>query len=305
MPEYANTTTAIDLSRLPAPSFLAVPAYETILAEIIAYLQSPEILPEFDATVDSDPAVKIVQVLAYRELLRIKAFNDDALKVMLAYSTGADLEQIGARLNVARLVLDPGNPANGIDPTYESDDALRLRIQLAPESFTVAGPEAAYRFHAMSADATIRDVSATSPQPGQVLITLLSRLGDGTADADQIDAVADMLGVVSGNRRRPLGDQVIVQSADIVEYQIEARLRLYSGPDEVLVLAASQLAVNAWLADSGMLGVDATRALINAAVVVPGVMNVELVHPPADVVVDRTQSAKCVGVQISVIGLGE
>lgn len=302
MPDYANTTTAIDLSRLPAPTFIAVPSYEALLAENIAWLQG--VLPEFDATVESDPAVKILQLLSYREQLRIKAFNDDALKTMLAYSTGADLDQIGARLNVERLLLDPGDPDEGIDPTYETDDAYRYRIQLAPESFTVAGPEAAYRFHVLSADATIRDATATSPLPGQVLITLLSSLGDGTADADQIEAVEERLGVVSGNRRRPLGDEVIVQSAEIVTYVIEAQLTIYSGPDATVVLAAAQASLATWLERGGLLGVDAPRAQITAALVVEGIQNVNLIQPAADCIVDRTQSAKCAGASVTVAGVG-
>ncbi|MES2042596.1 MAG: baseplate J/gp47 family protein [Pseudomonadota bacterium] len=305
MPDIATSTTAIDLSRLPPPTFIAVPSYEAILAEVIAYVQSPEVLPSFDATIESDPAVKIVEVLAYRELLLIKKFNDNALKIMLAYATGGDLDQIGARLNVERLVLDPGDPDDNIDPTYETDDAFRERIQLAPESFTVAGPEAAYIYHARSADATIRDASAIEGEPGQVIVTILSSLGDGTADADQIAAVEDVLGVVAGNRVRPLGDEVIVQSAEIVTYVIEAQLTVYSGPDQTVVLAASQASTEAWVNRGGKLGLDAVRAAISAAMFVEGVQNVNLIHPAADVVADKTQATKCVGVNITVVGLGD
>lgn len=305
MPDTATSTTAIDLSRLPPPTFIAVPSYEAIRAEIVAFLQSPDFLPSFDATVESDPAVKIIEVLAYRELLLIKKFNDNALKILLAYAEDGDLEQIGARFNVARLELDPGDPDNNVDPTYESDDALRERIQLAPESFTVAGPEGAYIFHARSADATIRDASAITGDPGQVIVTILSSLGDGTADGDQIAAVEARLGVVSGNQVRPLGDEVIVQSAEIVTYTIEAELTVYSGPDQTVVLAAAQAGEAAWVARGGKLGVDANRAAINAAMFVEGVQNINLIEPAADVVVDKTQSAKCVGVNITVVGLGD
>jgi phage-related baseplate assembly protein len=305
VPDTATSTTAIDLSRLPPPSFIAVPSYEAIRTEIIDFIQSPEILPEFDATVESDPAVKIIEILAYRELLLIKKFNDNALKVMLAYATDGDLDQIGARLNVERLVLDPGDPDAGIDPTYESDDAFRERIQLAPESFTVAGPEAAYIYHARSADATIRDATAIEGTPGQVIVTILSSLGDGTADEDQIAAVEERLGVVAGNRVRPLGDEVIVQSAEIVTYVIEAQLTVYSGPDQTVVLSASQASTESWLDRGGKLGLDAVRAAISAAMFVEGVQNVNLIHPAADVAVDKTQATKCVGVNITVVGLGE
>lgn len=303
MAGLSNPTTSIDLSRLPAPTMVEQLSYEAILAGMVAKLQ--ELLPSFDATVDSDPAVKVLQVAAYRELLMRQQFNDRALQLMLAYAEGSNLEQLAALFGVARLTLDPGDPAAGIDPVYETDDALRARTQLAPESFTVAGPEPAYIFHTLSADATIRDASATSPVPGQVLITILSSVGDGTASEDQLEAVRERLGVVSGNKLRPLGDEVIVRSAGIVPYTIEAELTLYSGPDEALVRAASDDRVAAWLRTSGMLGGDATRFLINRAIGVEGIQNVRLISPPEDVVVDRTQSAHCVGVNIRVAGLGD
>ena len=48
----------------------------------------------------------------------------------------------------------------------ETDDHLRARIQAAPNQFSVAGPEGAYRFFALGVDPSIIDVSITSPQPG-------------------------------------------------------------------------------------------------------------------------------------------
>lgn len=298
----ASTSTAIDLSRLPAPTVVEQLSYEEIFQAYIDALTAPDMLPEFDATVDSDPAVKVLQVAAYREFLIRQQFNDRIRQCMLAYATGSNLDQLGALLNVARLVLDPGDPANGIDPVYEENDAYRERIQLAPESFSVAGPETAYVFHARSADATIRDASATSPAPGEVLVTLLSSVGNGTASADQIDAVEEVLAVVRGNTKRPLTDLVSVASAVIVPYQIRGQLTLFDGPDEGVVLAAAQASLNAWLAKAGKLGADATRAAITGRVMVEGVQNLNLIEPPADVIVDETRSAHCVGVNLTVVG---
>ena len=68
VPETANLSTAVDLSRLPAPTVVEQLSFETVRQEIIDYLQSPGVLPSFDATVESDPAVKLVDVFAWREL---------------------------------------------------------------------------------------------------------------------------------------------------------------------------------------------------------------------------------------------
>jgi phage-related baseplate assembly protein len=45
-------------------------------------------------------------------------------------------------------------------------------------------------FHARSAHPDVLDASAPSPVPGEVYVTVLSRLGDGTASPEVIDAVA-------------------------------------------------------------------------------------------------------------------
>src|SRR5690606_40001523 len=136
-------------------------------------------------------------------------------RVMTAYVTGANLDHLAALVGVARLELSPGDPDRGIAPTMESDDALRQRIVLAPEGFSVAGPELAYVFHVESASGDILDASATSPAPGEVLVSVLARAGDGTAGAPLLDAVA---AIVNDRSVRPLGDLVTVASADIVEF---------------------------------------------------------------------------------------
>src|SRR5205085_7051294 len=185
MPLDLNLSTgssSVDLSRLPAPTVVEQLSFETILAEMIADIQAR--MPEFDATVESDPAVKILQVAAYRELLNRQRFNDRARGVMLAYATGSDLDQLAALVGVTRLVIQEENAVLGLPQILEPDDALRQRVVLAPESFSVAGPELAYVFHARSAHADVLDASAISPVPGEVIVTVLSRTGDGTASAE-------------------------------------------------------------------------------------------------------------------------
>ena len=58
----ANPSTTVDLSRLDRPTIVAPVDYEATLARMVARVR--EILPGFDATVDSDPAVKVLQVAA-------------------------------------------------------------------------------------------------------------------------------------------------------------------------------------------------------------------------------------------------
>lgn len=291
MPDTASSSTAIDLSRLPAPSFLTPLSYEQERADLVAFFQT--VLPEFDATIPSDPAVKLLEVIAYYVMLKGQQFNERALQTMLAYATSADLDNLGALVNVERLIIEE---ASGSDPAvYESDADLRRRIQLAPESFSVAGPATAYRFHALSADATIADALATSPTPGAVLVTILSRLGDGTASPDQIAAVE---AIVTSREVRPLTDMVTVASVELIAFTVLATLTLFHGPDAVVVLAAAEQRLAAYIADARKIGRPVTRSGIIAALHVEGVLNVALTQPAADILPSGTQLAHCTGTDV-------
>lgn len=297
--EYA-TFTAVDLSRLPAPAVIEALSYEQILADMVARLKT--LLPEFDATVESDPAVKILQVAAYREFLLRARVNDAGRAVMVPYATGTDLDNLAALMGVARFLITPANATTGAAAVYESDDDFRRRLVLAPEGYSVAGPEGAYIFHALSAASDVLDASATSPSPGEVVVTILSRVGSGTASAALIASVTDY---ISAETRRPLTDHVTIRSAAIVEYRIEAMIRTYAGPDAAIVMAEAQRRVAAYVADNHRLGRDITRSGIFAALHVDGVQNVVLTAPASDVVLDRTQASWCTAIAVTFAGLGE
>jgi phage-related baseplate assembly protein len=164
----ADSTTALDLSRLPPPMVVEQLSYEAIRAAIVDQLVAE--LPAFDATVTSDPAVKVLEVVAYREMLIRQQFNERARQVMLAYATGSNLDQLGALLDVGRL-------------EGEADTAYRARIQLAPEAFSVAGPASAYRFYALSAAPTIADASVAAPRPDDIRAVVMGCLAAQGAGA--------------------------------------------------------------------------------------------------------------------------
>lgn len=104
--------------------------------------------------------------------------------------------------------------AHGSD--IESDDSYRERIREAPSMFSTAGPADAYIYWAKTADVDIEDVSVTSPNPGQVKVTVLMKDGDLPSQAT-LDAVST---ACSDKKRRPLTDQVIAAAPGVVNYDI-------------------------------------------------------------------------------------
>lgn len=99
----------------------------------------------------------------------------------------------------------------------ESDSDFADRIRLAPNSFSVAGPEKAYVYHAKSVSPAIIDVKVDSPTPGEVDVYVL--LTDGTLPTeDTLEQIEEHL---SDETIRPLTDYVVVKAPTASNYEIE------------------------------------------------------------------------------------
>ncbi|EDZ4574226.1 baseplate assembly protein [Salmonella enterica] len=287
----------IDLSRLPPPQIVDVPDFETLLAERKAAFVAFYPVDEQDAVrrtlaLESEPVTKLLQESTYREILLRQRINEAARAVMVAYSIGNDLEQLAANCNVKRLTVVPADN-DAVPPVaamMEDDEALRQRIPAAFEGLSVAGPTGAYEFHARSADGRVADASATSPAPAEVVLTVLSREGDGTAVKDLLDVVEKAL---NSESVRPVADRLMVRSAEIIPYRVEATIFLYPGPEAEPVMAAAKASLQKYIASQTRLGRDIRRSAIYAALHVEGVQRVELTSPLEDVVLDKTQAASC------------
>ena len=285
----------IDLSQLPAPQIVDVPDFETLLAERKAAFVALYPADEQDAVrrtlaLESEPVTKLLQESTYREILLRQRINEAAQAVMVAYSVGNDLEQLAANCNVKRLTVVPADN-DAVPPVaavMEDDEAMRQRIPAAFEGLSVAGPTGAYEFHARSADGRVADASATSP--AEVVLTVLSREGDGTAEADLLAVVEQAL---NSENVRPVADRLTVRSAEIIPYSVDATIFLYPGPEAEPVMAAAKASLQKYIASQTRLGRDIRRSAIYAALHVEGVQRVELASPLADVVLDKTQAASC------------
>lgn len=297
----SSAYTAIELPSLPFPGVVDEIDYETLLTARIADLSArmPEIADALQ--LESEPVRKLLEENTYRETLLRQRVNEAAKAVMLAYAGGADLDQIGANYNVERLLLDAGDPdaVPPVPPTYESDADFRRRIQLSPEGYTTAGSAGSYTYHALSADADIKDAQPISPMPGVVTVYVLSRIGNGEAGVNLLAAVDD---AVNDQNIRPMTDQVSVQSAAITEYTVTATLTVYPGPDAELIRSTAETAVSAYVADQHRIGYDVTLSGLYAALHQAGVQNVELTSPAASLVIGDGEAAYCTAVTVTLGG---
>lgn len=288
--------TPIDLSLLPAPDVIEPLDYESILAEMLSDLRLR--YQAFDALVESDPAYKLLEVCAYRELLLRHRINEAARAVMMAYAIGNDLDQLAGNYGVARLLITPANDnANPpIPAVYEDDAAFRARVLLSLEGYTTAGSRGSYKFHALSASGDVKDVGVASLEPGTVNIAILSRTGNGAAPAATISAITVAL---SDETVRPLCDSVQVQSAAIIEFAVIATLSVYQGADQAAIQAAALASLNAYLTSQHQLSLGVSRSGIMAALHQSGVRSVTLTSPATDVSCSWNQAAWCTSRTIS------
>ncbi len=287
--------TLIDMSLLPPPQAIETLDYETLRAAMVDDFR--ERYPQWTAELESDPVLKLIEAFAYRELLLRSRINHAVRSVMLAYATGADLDHIGGLFNVARLA-------------GEDDTRLRYRIQQGFAALGAAGPAQAYRAHAMGVSADIIDVGVASGAPGRVDVCVL---GHETVEVAQATEAELMVGAIlfpdvpvqsgqavvvarnnsallnaviaalSDENVRPLTDQVVVFGPQVKTAQIEARLHVYRGPDPAMVLTQARNELSAYLKRIRFLGYDMTRAGLIGALAVPGVQNVLLDSPAADI----------------------
>ncbi len=257
MASSGNST--IDLSRLPAPAVLEVLDFEALLDAAITDLQVR--WPDFDAVLESEPVVKLLQAAALREMLLRGRVNDAARSVMLAFAAGTNLDQIGARLNVVRRTLQQATDTAAA--VMESDEEFRARIQIAPETLPYAGITAAgYRARALAIAPSVKDVAALKGEGGRVDIVLLSREGDGSVGADVVSTIAASF---REDDAVQLTDIVNVRSATILPYAPTIQLQIGRGPDPALVVAEAETAVRAYAAARHTIGRPVYRRGLEAA----------------------------------------
>ena len=276
-------TTLNDLASLPTPAVIETLSFETIFTELQGEFQSR--YPDYSALLASDPAIKLLEVAAYREVLLRNRINEAAKASLLAFATGSDLDHLAAFYGVTRL-------------TDETDEALRLRTRQRIIGFANAGGAAHYRYWALSASPEVADVEVDSPEPGRVRISVLAKGEEQTVSNAVLDAVR---AVVLRDDIRVLTDTVEVVPAELMPVAVYARLWLY--PDAPLeTLAAIQAVFASTLAACAGLGWDLTRSWIVGQLQRAGVHKVELLSPTTDIRVAANQAVSLLSLNLDFAG---
>jgi phage-related baseplate assembly protein len=255
----------LDFATIPAPTIIEALDYETILQDLLDDLRARD--ESYTAILESDPVVKLLEVVAARELILRQRVNDALQATLLRYATGADLDNLAAFYGVVRQAEEP-------------DSELRERTIERIKGSSTAGGAAWYRYQTLTADPRVKDAAVSSPAPGQVLINILSTENNGQASEDLIEAVED---VVLADDVRVITDTVAIEPATITTVNVAAQVWLLPDAPSTVLDGIPQAMRDA-LAVEGGLGFDITQSWLISKIHVTGVQRVQLTTPTASVV---------------------
>ena len=274
---------APELAGLPTPQVLETLRFETVFDALLRDFQVR--YPQYSALLASDPAIKLIEVAAYRELLLRSRINEAARANLLAFAVGNDLEHLGAFYGVSRL-------------PQEQDEPLRRRIRARIMGFANAGGAAHYRYWALSASPEVADVAVDSPGPGRVRISVLPTGHSDTVPEALLETVR---ATVLRDDVRVLTDTVEVVPVSLVPVTVSAQIWLY--PDTPLAVfegLAPRLIRE--LAQAAVLGWDLTQSWLIGQLQQPGVHKVALSEPAIDIRIHSTQAVRLTDVQLTFAG---
>ena len=274
---------APELAGLPTPQVLETLRFETVFDALLRDFQVR--YPQYSALLASDPAIKLIEVAAYRELLLRARINEAARANLLAFAVGHDLEHLGAFYGVTRL-------------PQEQDEPLRRRIRARIMGFANAGGAAHYRYWALSASPEVADVAVDSPGPGRVRISVLPTGHSDTVPEALLETVR---ATVLRDDVRVLTDTVEVVPVSLVPVTVAAQIWLY--PDTPMaVFEGLAPRLTRELAQAAVLGWDLTLSWLIGQLQQPGIHKVALNEPATDIRIHSTQAVRLTDVQLTFAG---
>ncbi|WP_241086851.1 baseplate J/gp47 family protein [Candidatus Vondammii sp. HM_W22] len=139
-------------------------------------------------------------------------------------------------------------------------------------------------------------LALADPMPGDVAVTVLSRIDTGTPSATAMTAVENTL---DNDKIRPLTDRPRCRGAEVVTYQIKANIWFYPGPDAALIIEGANAKAQGYVEDRKRIGYDVTLSGLHAAIHRSGVQRVEMIELVSDFQINNRQASYCLSIEIN------
>lgn len=183
----------------------------------------------------------------------------------------------------------------------EDDDTMAERVYLAPNAYSVAGPEGAYEYWAKNYSQNIGDVKVTTPTAGTVLLRVL--MADGTLPSQTfIDGLEEYL---ASKGIRPLTDNVSVAAPTIATATVDITYYINRSDQAKASIIQNdvQTAVNEYVAwQTAKIGRDLNPSDLVMRVMAAGAKRV-IIHNPSYQQISNAYVVQITSVQVTYGGL--
>jgi phage-related baseplate assembly protein len=281
-------STVYDLTGFPLPAAIEELDFEVIVSAMKADLSArfPDIAPLL--VLESEPAVKLIEVFAYRETLNRARINDAVRANLLAFAGTTDLDNLAVFYDIVRMI-------------GESDERLRLRVVLAIQGRSTGGTVPRYRGVALASSIRVEDAAVyrVGNDP-TVHVAVFAADNDGVADAGLLAIVRAAL---NDPAVRMVNDTIVVASAVFSVENVVANVWLLPETSDTLLEALPASLKMDWEAETG-LGFDLTRSWLTARLMKSGVYKVEIVTPATDVVAAPERAVSLGAITLNNMGRG-
>ncbi|MFO2462493.1 baseplate J/gp47 family protein [Pseudomonas sp. 15FMM2] len=320
-------------NQLAPPAMVAVDEFEPLLAEFKAFVvsyvaeRSPQNAARLKVSLENQSELLTLALEAFCVRLQTheRKYNARIQQMLSWWATGSNLDARLADMGLQRQVLDAGDPAAfpPVPPTLESDDDARLRYYLAPhapaagsrmqyrrEVFTLGGRPVvkvdsaapgvvtvSYTFDPDGYAAQVKDGNGRRTAPGEVMVTVLSRVGNGRPSAELLDGVRRHF---ARPDVRPETDRVTVQGAQVLPYKIRVIAKINAGPDSGLTQVAARQLLQTYAESCHRLEGRVDPSWIDYTIHTAGAAQLEILEPLQPIICTAFQAPYCTGIEVEV-----
>ena len=165
----------------------------------------------------------------------------------------------------------------------ENDENFRERIQIAPESFSVAGSAGAYKYFARTAHQDIIDVGLPDMfdedfEPGHVALYILMKNGELPTD----EILEKVLEICNADDVRPLTDYVTASAPEVVNFDLNVKYFIdrANATQSTQIQNAVENAIKNWVVwQKSKLGRDLNPSELNHRIIAAGAKRAEIISP--------------------------
>jgi len=168
-----------------------------------------------------------------------------------------------------------------------TDDEFYDLLLAGQDAYTSAGARGAYEYYARSVSTEIRDIVVNSPEP--CVVNIYAVMDDGTLASSEMKAA--ILAACNDEDIRPLTDQVSVEDAELVTYNITMTYYLSRDSTESAAVIQEKVekAVQDFIAwENAQIGRDINPSKLNQLVVEAGAKRTVITSPTFTVLKNGT-----------------